>query len=331
MENHEPLGLISLNCRGLGDINKRQKLIGWLNKFQNAARKIILLQETHTTLKTEKQWENDWKDCKIYFSHGDSSSRGVATIIPKNMDYKVIEIITSSQGRYVATIVEIAKNITCIINCYAPCTNKPKDQLKWLDELQEIITKYSNTNIIIGGDLNDCFIPILDKYRCKPRTLETEYVKAWKTLCEEMGLIDIWRVLNPEVRRYTWRQGSSASRLKQSRLDYWLVSVHMVYDLNTVDIKASTGSDHSLIDINFYKTETAKRGPSFWRFNTSLLQEEKYVNQIKLCYNEALNKYNDTIDKGLKWDLIKMDLRLATINYSKIRAKESRENIKETV
>ena len=53
MECHEPLGLIFLNCRGLGEINKRQKLIGWLNKFQNASRKIILLQETHTTLKTE--------------------------------------------------------------------------------------------------------------------------------------------------------------------------------------------------------------------------------------------------------------------------------------
>ena len=211
MENKEPLGLISLNCRGLGDVNKRLKLIGWLNKFHNVTSKIIFLQETHSTLRTEKQWENDWNGCKIYFSHGDSSSRGVATIIPKSLDCKVIETIICPGGRYVATIIEIATSVFCLINCYAPCTNKPRDQLKWLDKIQEIIIKHSNTNIVIGGDLNDCFIPLLDKFRCKPRTLETEYVKEWKTICEEMNLIDIWRVLNPDVRRYTWRQGSSAA------------------------------------------------------------------------------------------------------------------------
>jgi hypothetical protein len=36
----------------------------------------------------------------------------------------------------------------------------------------------SDTNIIIGGDLNDAFIPRLDKFRCKPNTMETEYVKV---------------------------------------------------------------------------------------------------------------------------------------------------------
>jgi hypothetical protein len=186
-----------------------------------------------------------------------------------------------------------------------------------------------DSNIIIGGDLNDCFIPHLDKYRCKPKTNETEYVKAWKTICEEFNIADIWRVLNPERRCYTWRQGSSASRLKQSRLDYWLVSVHLMYDLNNVDIKSSIRSDHSMIDIDFYKSDTPDRGPSFWRFNASLLKDKTYIEQIKTCLEKATEKYKDLNDTGLKWDMIKMELRSTTICYSKNKAKLTRDNIKQ--
>jgi hypothetical protein len=127
--------------------------------------------------------------------------------------------------------------------------------------------------------------------------------------------------MNPEKRSYTWRQGGSASRLKQSRLDYWIVSAHMLYDL--VDIKPSTGSDHSLIDINFYKKIATDRGPSFWRFNANLLHDKVYVEQIKQKYNTVLIKYKDELDLGLKWDLIKMELRTATISYSKLKQRKN--------
>jgi exonuclease III len=99
--------------------------------------------------------------------------------------------------------------------------------------------------------------------------VETEYVKAWKTLCTELNLVDVWRVTNPEKQSYTWRQGSSVARLKQSRLDYWLVSVHLMCELANVDIKTSIRSDHSMIDIDFFKIESTKRDPSFWRFNAA--------------------------------------------------------------
>ena len=111
METREPLGFISLNGRGLGEARKRQRLIGWLNKFHNATNKIIILQETHSTLRTEKQWENDWEGNHVFFSHGDSSSRGVVTIIPKSLKCKIIDTITSTNGRYIALKIVI-NNVT---------------------------------------------------------------------------------------------------------------------------------------------------------------------------------------------------------------------------
>jgi exonuclease III len=331
MESHEPLGFISLNTRGLGDIRKRLKLINWLNNFHNAKSKIIFLQETHSTERSEQLWKDNWEGYEMFFSHGDSNSRGVAVAVSKQLDYTVNDVIRSQNGRYIALNITIDKSTFCIINCYCYNCDKLKDQLKWLNEIQNILLKNNNTNIVIGGDLNDVFIPMLDRYRCKPKAVETDYVKAWKTVCEEFDIVDIWRLLNPNKQSYTWRQGSSATRLKQSRLDYWLISIHMTYDLNMVDIKPSTGSDHSLINLDFYKSDTQERGPSFWRFNASLLKEQTYVDQINTCYRNAIEKYDDLEDKGLKWDLVKMEMRTSTISYSKFKAKEKRDHIKESV
>jgi exonuclease III len=325
----EQLNILSLNTNGLGEVRKRQSMLGWLKNTHKAQNKIIFLQETHTTKRTETIWKNEWKDWDISFSSGDSSSKGVATFFPKSMDYKIHETISDPFGRYVAIYCTICNKDFCLINCYAPNTTKPKDQLKWLEKIHEIIQKYEETNIIIGGDLNDCFKPHLDRYRCKPGTKETEYIQAWKTICERYNLADIWRTLNPDKRSYTWRQGSSATRLKQSRLDYWIASAHLMYDLQGVDIKPSIRSDHSLINIDLYKSEQSTRGPSYWRFNASLLNDRKYIEEIKLRYNMALEKYNDIDDKGLKWDLIKMEIRSSTICFSKTKGKETREKLKE--
>jgi hypothetical protein len=52
---------------------------------------------------------------------------------------------------------------------------------------------------------------------------------------------------------------------------------------------------------------------------------------IKTCFTSACEKYQHTEDKGLKWDLIKMELRSSTICFSKTKAKETRDNIKKAI
>ena len=326
-----PLSIISLNTNGMAEASKRRSVKIWLTKFHNAENKFIFLQETHTTSKSEALWKKEWDQRKILFSHGTSGSAGAVIIFPRNENYIINTSKVSQQGRYVTASVTIEDNKFCLINCYAPNTNKPKDQLKWLAEIQQILQDNMDYNTIIGGDLNDCFIPHLDKYKCKPGTKETEYVKAWKIICEEFNLADIWRILNPDKRCYTWRQGSSITRLKQSRLDYWLVSVNLMYDLHSIDIKTGIRSDHSMIDIDFYKMDNPERGPSFWRFNASLLKDKTYIDLINTGLLKAQEKYNELDDIGLKWDMIKMELRSSTMCYSKNKAKLTRDNIKQNM
>ena len=51
------LKLNSFNTRGLGDGKKRTTVFQWLTQFHPG---IVFLQETHSSLSTEKQWEKEW-------------------------------------------------------------------------------------------------------------------------------------------------------------------------------------------------------------------------------------------------------------------------------
>jgi exonuclease III len=329
--NSLTLNLISFNANGLRDGRKRRSFFAWLKKFHNAKSKITLLQETHTDVNNEGAWKDDWGNKNILFAHGDSSSRGVAIILPSDVEYTIHDEIRDPNGRFLAINISIGGNTVWIINGYAPTANNPTGQMEWLTKIQTILNPLGDANIIIGGDLNDYFNPKLDKYKPKDNLQETDYIKAWKATCEDQSLCEIWRTLNPDTKRYTWRRGGSLSKLQQSRLDYWLISTHMIYDLKSVDIKTGFRSDHSLIDINFQGHETKDRGPSYWRFNASLLKDNKYTEYMNTRIEEIKQLHDNIDNDALKWDVIKMELRASTICYSKTKAKENRDNFRETV
>ena len=72
-----------------------------------------------------------------------------------------------------------------------------------------------------------------------------------------------------------------------------------------------------------------KPGPGFWKFNSSLLEDNEYVNGIRKCIVSANDKYKDIEDYGLKWDLIKMELRGFSITYAKRKASKQRSREKD--
>ena len=65
-----------------------------------------------------------------------------------------------------------------------------------------------------------------------------------------------------------------------------------------------------------------KRGPRTWKFNNTLLEDEDYIDLISLIYPWTLEKYKDVESKQLLWELIKMELRAKTMNYSKKKTPE---------
>ena len=142
---------------------------------------------------------------------------------------------------------------------------------------------------------------------------------------EEYNLVDAWRILNSETRRYTWRGITKAGQV-HSRLDYLFISTHMIFDLDKAAIVPSIKSDHSLINITFTLKHSTARGRGFWKFNSDLLNDTNYTELVYKIIDESRNKYNILDDKSLVWDMIKCDIRGQTVSYSTHKARERRKH-----
>ena len=320
MENKkEILKIKSLNTRGLGNPRKRQNIFRWLRSNHNG---IVYLQETHTTEGVETNWKKEWNG-NIEFSHGTCGSRGVAILFPNNTDVSIVSKYADSQGRALLldTIID-GQNIV-LLNVYAPNSDKTRDQSQFAELISEKLENHKNKYIIVGGDLNTYFDPYLDKKEGTSKD-KTKFAQDIQLMCENIGLVDIFRVTNPETKRYTWR-GMTKRGQAASRLDYFLVSVPLIYDLVETTIEPSILSDHSLISLTIKIAESIKKGKGFWKFNTSLLKDKKYINEIKTLVNECKEKYGQLRDKNLAWDLTKMEIRSKTISYSSYKAKQQKQ------
>ena len=81
-------------------------------------------------------------------------------------------------------------------------------------------------------------------------------------------------------------------------------------------------STHDLVDIWTH-------GPSFWKFNASLLNDCDFVALINNNYHVWLDEFKDITDPRLLWDLFEYKIRQDTISYSKEKAKERRAKLLE--
>ena len=130
-------------------------------------------------------------------------------------------------------------------------------------------------------------------------------VKEIENLCESHNLRDIRRTLNPDLSRFTWRNKS----LKvQCRLDFFLISDDLCNLTKKCEISLAPESDHSAVSIHIQSDILEqKKGPGFWKFNTTLLEDEVYIAALQENLPKFKEKYSDLTDSGLKWDLIKME------------------------
>ena len=78
---------------------------------------------------------------------------------------------------------------------------------------------------------------------------------------EEINLCDIWRIRNPKIKRFTFRQ-QHISGFIQRRLDYFFVSNLLQESINKTDVLAAFSTDHSLLlfSLDFPKDENRGKG-----------------------------------------------------------------------
>ena len=312
------LKVLSLNVRGLREKPKRCEIFEWLKTYHMGNESIIFLQETHSTPEIEKLWIRDW-GAPIFFSHGTSASAGVAILLPRNINPDLVKMKRQEDGRKMLIELASFEEKIFLLNVYAPTSNCHKAQSEFIDGLVSDMEQYADS-LIIGGDFNIHLNPELDKFHNSSQ--QTFSSTRLNTIINDFDFIDIWRLKNPTLKRYTW---SRKKPLTQSRLDYWFIPREMTYNVTKCDIRPAIKTDHKLISLNLKFNGNEKCGPGLWKFNKSLLYDATYVQEIKKIFTEEVE-----IDhKGLKWEFIKMKIRTFSIRFAKEKAKRLRDEIKE--
>ena len=131
-------------------------------------------------------------------------------------------------------------------------------------------------------------------------------------------LIDIQREKYPNVNKYSYL--SKASDVKP-RIDFLLVAKNLTKYVKKSDSQPSIAPDHCAVYIILSIPEINSRGPGFWKFNNSLLADGEYLEMVRELLPFLRNKYKNVKDIQLFWELLKMEIRSATISFAKGKAK----------
>lgn len=141
----------------------------------------------------------------------------------RGSDITVLDSFKDDNGRLLVLLIEKNSERFLLANVYAPTQDHPGEQIQLIDLLEQTISNFETQNIIIGGDINICLDPLMDRSRNSSPTDTGAYRDRIGALCDNLFLSDAWRGLNSGRKIFSFRHRQYASRL-----DYWLASEHML-------------------------------------------------------------------------------------------------------
>ena len=110
------LSFISNNVKGLQAISKRIKIFEYLKNYVTS-NGFIFLQETHSSVKDEKLWIDEFEG-QLFFSHGKTNSCGVAIGFVGKKALNILNIKRDNLGRILVIEVKIDDSVFVLINIY---------------------------------------------------------------------------------------------------------------------------------------------------------------------------------------------------------------------
>ena len=156
LKNQLNFNFLSNNVKGLQSSKKRLKLFNF-SKNKIGPKGILFLQETHSSVETEKKWIDDFKD-KIYCSHGKTNSCGVLIAIYGNLNIRVKNKMHDNDGRVLILDARINGSDYLLINFYN--ANTEREQLTTIKNLNNLLKDFEDFHdkkVIFAGDFNLIF------------------------------------------------------------------------------------------------------------------------------------------------------------------------------
>lgn len=262
------LRLCTWNVRGIHSPIKRRKVLTCLRKD---GVDIAMLQETHLSDVEHVKLQQGLFG-QVFFSSFTTKSRGVALLIRKNLPFKMSDYIKDQRGRYVIIKGILHGQNIVLMNVYFP----PAHPCSFLTKLfLDLAPFLSNSTVIIGGDFNLIFSPLIDRFP-HSSMVPSPHAKVLQALCDEFGLTDVWRSTHPSAKQYTF---FSAPHKCHTRIDYFFLPQIDLHSVSSCEISSIIISDHARVIMDFNPRSSLKQS-RHWRFNTIILKDEKFISHF---------------------------------------------------
>lgn len=252
--------IISWNVNGLTSIIKN----GFEEVIEKLAPDFVCLQEIKIT--------NEMKELKLgeynkYYNFSKKGGYAGVAIFAKQKAEKIIYgmPITNEYDEIEnvdkeSRVITLEYNDFYLVSVYVPCksrlTDKKNDREKFDSNFNQFIENLnSKKDVIVCGDFNICHKNI-DICDLKDNRKILPFTNANKTSFEnllELGLVDTYRYMHPQMRKYTFWSCDVQDRVNENkgwRLDYILVSEYIKKNIREANILSNIlGSDHCPIEL----------------------------------------------------------------------------------
>ena len=304
------LTFMSFNVKGINNPIKRKKI---LNYLKNQDCSIAFIQESHLTDTEHLKLQRDWVG-SVFYSSFNSRSRGVAILCHKQISLKIISQEKDTAGRWIILKCDINNEPFTLINLYGP----NKDDANFFKNLLlSSAQKYGTC--ILGGDYN-LTLSTSDRSNNNPQPLSAA-AKVVREGMHDLGLVDVWRVLNPLEREYSFY---SVVHNSHSRLDLFLTSKTLLHNIIECKYLASTISDHCPLKLKVKQYPVRPKNKR-WRFMPDLLNDPDFVTFIEKQIEDFLVINVNSASPSIIWETLKAYLRGQITSFGATKHRKSRQ------
>ena len=215
---------------------------------------------------------------------------GTAILIKRSLPITVIDLENSADSRIMSLRLKYCNQELHIVNIYAPSGNNfinERENLFQNEILYYLRRNLSNT--IIGGDWN-CIINKNDS-----TTNNCHMSNALTTLVRELRFKDVLFIKNRKI-EFTYIKRNYKSRIDRIYVNELAKSISNVKTIHT------NISDHSCVSMTLNIEGIPKYGKSYWKLNTSLLEDPIIKSKFAILWTTLKLKIPDYLNINVWWD-----------------------------
>ena len=143
--------------------------------------------------------------------------------------------------------------------------------------------------------------------------LKLKAVSKRLSVMSENDLCDIYRVA---IQIRCALLAVEKTPFRQRRLDLFLISDSLQENIELVDIIPSVQSDHSVFKMKLCSSKENARGPTYWKFNNSFLNDRQFIDLLRSEIPRYKTEASAFDDPSMRWEFLKCKCRLFSRKYS---------------